>query len=363
MNRDFYEKGVDLKLLLLLYGKKIWMSALGVIIGMVVFGGAYFVSHVVWAPARQYEGISKLYLTFDEKDDGDAYQYYNGYTWNDLIGTEPIMDEIVKELKKAGGLVVSEGDVAGPAGEGASADEALRAYVRASVTADILSDIRLLTVTVRTERPENTDVILRACENALIAFGAKMQEFEKIEVFEHGKAALVILEDDTKRMVAAGAFIGFIVSLMAIAIKLVMEDKIYVPGDVTLHTGLAVMGVTFERDEVKGRERLSKNLAAAGCETALRLTAGISVDWSADAAGGGADSHNDTIAGSEAVPGANEAAAGGGAAGIILEIPFGKASVRVLKSNISDLRLRGSEIKGAIITEAKPQFFDRYYKG
>ncbi len=55
--------------------------------------------------------------------------------------------------------------------------------VEDSITADILSDIRLLTVTVRTPDQEETNRILKASEKALARFGEERVEFEKIELW------------------------------------------------------------------------------------------------------------------------------------------------------------------------------------
>ena len=100
--KEWMKEGIDLKLMALLYCRHLWISIAGILVGAILSGGLYFLVHVVYAPARQYRAVSKLYLTFATGDDGDAYQYYNGYTWNDLIGTEPIMDEILEVLGEDG---------------------------------------------------------------------------------------------------------------------------------------------------------------------------------------------------------------------------------------------------------------------
>lgn len=65
--------------------EKMWISIICALAGALLGGGLYLIVHVAFAPARVYEGVSKVYLTFAADDDGDAYQYYNGYTWNDLM--------------------------------------------------------------------------------------------------------------------------------------------------------------------------------------------------------------------------------------------------------------------------------------
>ena len=192
-DRDWMKEGIDVNLILLLYRKKVWISLLWALAGGLLAGGLYFIVHVLYAPAREYEAVSKLYLTFAADDDGEAYQYYNGYTWNDLMKTEPILDKVMEGLP-----------------EGTD-----REWIKDTIAADILSDIRLLTITVRTHDGAEAGRIIRAAEDALVRFGQEMVEFEKIEVIEHGQAALVVVENETFRAVAAGLVVGFLLSLAA----------------------------------------------------------------------------------------------------------------------------------------------------
>jgi len=199
----------DLKLLLLIYLKKIWVLLAGLVLGALIGGVIYFFCHVVYAPAREYEATSKLYLTFAAEDDGDAYQYYNGYTWNDLLKTELILDDIMNKLP----------------GED-------REQVKKEISGDILSDIRVLTIVVRTHDADRTEKICRAVEDTLVEFGTKQIEFEKIEIIDHGKTEMVVIEDETIRALAIGAVLGLLVSLFALALWIISQDAIYVPGDI-----------------------------------------------------------------------------------------------------------------------------------
>ncbi len=192
--KEWMNEGIDLRLEALLLKKKCIWLIVGLVGGAILAAGLYFLTHVAFAPAREYEAVSKLYLTFATDENGDAYQYYNGYTWNDLMQTEPIMDAI---LQKASAFDASD--------------------VEQSVKADILSDIRVLTVTVRSHDPELTDTVIRAAEEAVVAFGDSMQEFTKIEVIDHGKASLVLAEDETFRAAAAGGGIGLILVCLILA--------------------------------------------------------------------------------------------------------------------------------------------------
>lgn len=317
--KEWMKEGIDLKLTVLLYRKKLWISIVCALAGAVAAVGLYFLVHVVYAPAREYEAVSKLYLTFAPEDDGDAHQYYNGYTWNDLMGTEPILDKIMEELGEAY----------------PSRDE-----VRAKIGADILSDIRLLTITVTTNDPAQTEAIIRATENALIRFGEEMVEFDKIEVIEHGQAALVVVENETVRAVVAGLVIGFLLSLLGLAFVCIIDDSIYVPSDFEKRYGYPVLGVSFAGNEALGKAELEEHIRITKEkkeEIRMVNTAALAEAFSEI----GSNVRKD--------------------AGIILEIPYGKGNGKIIERCIAEAAFLGIEIMGAVITEADEGLYRLYF--
>lgn len=317
--KEWMKEGIDLKLTALLYRKKIWISILCALAGAVLAGGLYFLVHVVYAPAREYEAVSKLYLTFAAEDDGDAHQYYNGYTWNDLMGTEPILDKIMEELGEA---------------------YPSRADVRTKITADILSDIRLLTITVTTNDPAETEDIIRASENALIRFGEEMIEFEKIEVIEHGQASLVVLENETVRAVIAGLVIGFVLSLLGLAFACAVDDSVYVPSDFEKRYGCPVLGVTFAGNESLGREELENHIRMIKEKKETVVTI-----------------HTERFPEQLSELGNGEKKG----TGIILEIPYGKGNGKIVERCVAEAMFRGCEVMGAVITEADEGLYRLYF--
>lgn len=314
--KEWMKEGMDLKLAVLLYRKKIWISLVCALAGAAFAGGLYFLVHVVYAPAREYEAVSKLYLTFAADDDGDAYQYYNGYTWNDLMGTEPILDKTMEAL----------------------APELEREAVKKSITADILSDIRLLTVTVRTHDPEETNRILRAAEDALVRFGQEMVEFEKIEVIDHGDASLVVAENETVRAVTAGLVIGLLLSFAGLAFARVLDDSVYVPSDFEKRYGYPVLGVMFAGDPEVGREELDTHirLVTEREEKILYLDTGSANIRMPD----GMENKNTDV---------------------ILEIPYGSGNGKRLERWIAEARLYECNILGAVITNADRGLYRLYF--
>ncbi len=314
--REWMREGADIRLLLLLYRKKIWISIICALAGALLAGGLYLTVHVAFAPARSYEGVSKLYLTFAADDDGDAYQYYNGYTWNDLIKTEPILDKIMEEL----------------------ADTDDRQQVKESITADILSDIRLLTVTVRTQEPAQTERILRAAEAALVRFAEEMVEFDHIEVIDHGQAALVVMEDETVRAVVAGGVAGFLLSLLGLAFACVFDDSVYVPSDLEKRYACPVLGVTFAGDTETGRRMLEEHIA---CVSKGKATV-VYVDTSQSAVTIPEDGRKED-------------------AGLILQVPYGRGGGKLLERWMREAAFMKCEVLGIVITGADKGLYRLYF--
>ena len=125
MSEEYVKKGIDLKRMYLRFQTKVWLLLMLTMAGAVVGGIAYQVARATRMPVT-YEAVSKLYISFGADESGEIYQYYNGYTWNDLLDADPILNRIMEYVP-----------------EGVSREE-----VAAATKAEILSDIRLLTITV-----------------------------------------------------------------------------------------------------------------------------------------------------------------------------------------------------------------------
>ena len=74
--------------------------------------------------------------------------------------------------------------------------------VRDAVTAEILTDIRLLTITVRTHDPLQTREILDATEQSLVHFATTMKELDQITVYRTTEPEAVIFDLQTGRVAA-----------------------------------------------------------------------------------------------------------------------------------------------------------------
>ncbi len=303
---------MDLKRLFLVTIRKGYLVLLAALTGALIGCACYLMVHVVYAPEREYEAISKLYIDFEERSTGEAYQYYNGYTWDDLMKTDPILDVTMELLP-------------------ASYD---REQVAASIRADILTDIRLLTITVRTHDPQQTKEILAATQRSLANFAVQMRELEAITVFRTTEPKLVVFELQTGRVAAVCAVLCGIFAIFLLLLYYAMDDSIYLPIDVTLRYGLPVLGFRGYKeqdleDNLSYRYR-DKQMMTISFEDCLALTK----------------------EGYEKLRGAGA---------IVLEVPCGRPIGRKLQAVLEKLALQDCPVDAIILTQSDRKFLDRYY--
>ncbi|MDE7048815.1 MAG: hypothetical protein K2P25_12680, partial [Lachnospiraceae bacterium] len=97
MNEEYLNRGMDLKRLMLYLQKKIWLVLMLAVLGACCGGIIYQMTRSMKMPV-EYKAVSKLYISFGHDESGEVYQYYNGYTWNDLLDADPILDLVMMRL-------------------------------------------------------------------------------------------------------------------------------------------------------------------------------------------------------------------------------------------------------------------------
>lgn len=220
MRRRYAGAGMDMRRLWLCFMGKIMIVLLAVVAGAVLGGGVYAVSRVVPESAREYQAMSKVYLDFAADETGEVYQAYNGYTWNDLMATDPILNVTMQYLP----------------------EDYTREEVTAAVRAEILSDLRLLTITVTTHDADSCDRILQAVGKSLVDRGNSAKEFRQIEVIRTTGAKLVVADARWTQAVTAGAVLVTVLTLLGLLLCYVLDDRIIVASDLRQVTDTTFMG-------------------------------------------------------------------------------------------------------------------------
>ena len=220
-NVRYMQSGIDLKRMLLLLKKKLWLVVAAVVTGAVLGGGIYLLYHLVLTPEREYQSVSKLYLNFNCEPEDYNQLAYNGYTWNDLMITDPILDYTMEGL---------------PA-------EVSRDAVIEATKAEILSDIRLLTITITAGEPELVAQIMQATQEALVHLGETDELFHSIEVYSTTEPEQIVWDNRTVRAIVTGAVMALVIVSLVMAFYYVLDDSVYVANDAEKRYGVPVVGI------------------------------------------------------------------------------------------------------------------------
>ena len=187
---------------------KLWVIPAAAVLGAVLGILLYLALDVINAPAPTYTLTRELYIdfAFNEKTK-EAYDYYNAFTWNDIVHTDAILGKAAEKLP----------------------------YEKERVSADTViempSDIRLIHLIVEDTDREAVSAIADAVSEAIEAFGADMQEFERIYVIHPGEVKPVLRVKKTARAAEAGAILGLIFGIVGLGLWYSLDDRILVPGD------------------------------------------------------------------------------------------------------------------------------------
>lgn len=313
---QYADAGMDMKKYMLCLIKKIpvvlAVTALGALLGALV----YMMVRTVPESEREYQALSKIYLDFAADETGEVYQEYNGYTWNDLMVTDPILNLTMENLP---------GDYG-------------REEVMAATEATILSDLRLLTVTITTHSAQRTDAILIATNQALETYGKQAKEFKQIQAIQTTQAKLVVADSRMVQAVLVGVLIGLALSLLVVNLYYVMDDRIMVASDVRKVTNMSFYGYPsagdfFEKDYHHNIEYLREKRG--------------------------------NIAVCDVVP--KEALCGEkleelrSADGVVVTVPYGKMHGTCLSYVLEQLTTQECSICGVAVRNADGRFLRRYY--
>ena len=239
---EFADRGFDLRRFLMLAVRRLWIVILGAVTGALLFGVFSYVKQIIYAPEPIYRNDSLYHITFTQEE---AKDYYNDYTWNDVLDTDAIAgiaSEFMKDTDKN--------------------------YIAASTTVPTMSDISLFHVYVDDPDPQKADDIQTALSLALSIFPQYISGMDSIEVMDRGSAQLLIWNTTIVRWTVAGAIIGVLASLFILAYVYIMDDTVRIAEDIRTAGGRC-LGVLFKdkespREEERLKEALNEAFSKAG---------------------------------------------------------------------------------------------------
>ncbi len=311
----YADAGMDMKKLVLCFAQKLWIAVAAALAGAVAGGLVYLAVSVVPEAERQYQAMAKVYLDFAADETGEVYQEYNGYTWNDLMATDPILDVTMQYLP----------------------EDYTREEVAAATRAEILSDLRLLTITITTHDIDRCNAILEATGRSLVDRGNTAKEFRQITVIQKTEAALVTADSRMAQAVMIGLVLAAALTLLGMMFVYVLDDRIMVAADLRQVTDVPFVGYTGVC------ERLQKDYEAnLAYLRKKRKIVVLSVQQGESVAEGKWQELCE-------------------AEGVVLEVPYRKMHAVYLGYLIEMLAVRECPLAGIAIAGAQERFLHRYY--
>ena len=233
-NKAYMQQGVDLKRLVLVLGKKLWLVLAAAVLGAILGGITYKLVTNITNGEPEYRASSDYYISFFET----GADYYNAYTWDGILRDDPIVEYALTLLPK----------------------EITKEMVKDAVSGEMLGDYRILTVHVNAETKEKAELIAKAYEKSLWNFGQEMELLDKVELWSMEEA--VPFEKNNKTMNAAflGAFLGMIMAFFVLLFYYVLEDAVYVEKDGRLRFGLPVYGLLTKGNDEIQKQMLKMNM-------------------------------------------------------------------------------------------------------
>lgn len=250
-HRELEKEGVDLKLVLLLLLKKVWVIIGAAVVGAVICGGIYALWRGKIMDGIRYEAQSKYYITFEETMEKSYLDhYYNGYTWNDLLSSDPVLGYAMTLLP-----------------EGYE-----RTYVDDCVEAEILSDVRVLTTTVKASTAEEVVTLQAALEEAVVHYAQVGDKLEQIVVIRSDEPQLETIADATIRATLLGAVFAAIIAVFCMLFWAAVQDCIYLPEEFYVRYGIPVAGirpVSTKGEQVKKSEEVLRGRLESELESGI----------------------------------------------------------------------------------------------
>lgn len=332
-------QGVDSKALLVTLIRRLpqlfMLAALGAALG----GALNLIVALCEAKNAPFVAETKYYIDF-AAGRLEAKDYYNDYTWNDVIGTDLILGRMMDRL-------------------GTGYD---RAEVKNMLNADILSDVRYLTITVSDKDRNKADEVSQAFCSVIGEFAKNMDEFDDIYKIEDNG----IEKERPKYFAWRAALLGMLVFLgggvFFSAFGFIAGDCFYTKTDVIKFLGVNPLGFIC-----KGGGKGLRAYDGKLIENLNELFSGSKKIYLLDAADGadagifmerlkalGADIDLSAF-------GVCDRYCVEDAAAIVAVVPFGRAYREKITDEINNALMHGAEISGAVLTECDRRWVEMYY--
>lgn len=228
---SYAKEPFDLRLTALRLVKKAWLIIGATLLGILIFGGGYYLKNVVLQ--EKLYGAESIYFVSYNTDPvtGNEYTYINDATWNTWVHT----DDFIADLEKALEEICME--------EGRDVPDLGREDIEVYMSAGLPTDLKMPYSTAATPDPELSLLLAGAAERSFVSFGERQKEINYIEVVESASKAERILSDarPLRACILSGVLTLFF-TVMILLLKEMGEESIWLPSVLTSRFGLKAVG-------------------------------------------------------------------------------------------------------------------------
>lgn len=337
------QQGVDSAAMLATLITKLPVLLVLAVAGAVLGSGLHLIITFFQTMEPVYISETEYYIDFA---DGryEAKDYYNDFTWNDVLSTDLILGKAMESL-------------------GENYD---REQIGSMISADILSDVRYLTITVKGGNAELVESVKDALGTAFVEFGQCKEEFDSIEKIED----LGITQEQPQYFALRAALLAACLfaaaGIFVILLKFCRGSEFYTKNDISKVFGIPVYGLTVRNRQKNNRsDALLEHHAARLAENMRMLTDRYPELYLLDASNGDEaraflqDIKTCDIETDGMKPYCFEK--DNKACAILVVIPFGKHYREKITDEINDAKLRDCTIVGAVLTDVDRRWAHIYY--
>jgi len=249
----------DLRLTVLCLLRRLPAVIACTVLGTLVFGGGYYVRHVLLRGEKLYAASSTYrveYAVQEEKDVGTVY--INQMSWNTYVQSQLFLDAVRKHLEEtvpeSGHLeeTFQEGGRLGQAApwEGKGGALPQKEEIGGALEAFLASDLRVPSTRVTTASPEKSVWIARAVEAAMTQeLAGELREIVSISVIDPADTAGEVIPDvRVGRAFALSAVLSCFFTVVILLLCITGEDRIRLPGTVWKRYGVRSAGTAGSRE-------------------------------------------------------------------------------------------------------------------
>lgn len=201
--------------------------------------GIYLFAALVLGGKPEYQVFSQYRIYFDKEKYGEIEDYYNAYTWGEIMKTDQVVDFVMEALP-----------------EGIS-----KAQVKASVSVGQMNDVKIMPLYITTQDAGLSQEIAEAYVYGLDMFAKSIEGLSGMQCWTVEPATQVPRATKTVNAFIFGGILGAVFSFLVLVFFYILDDSIYLEEDFAKRFRIPVLGILTRGKDADYLEELKGNAA------------------------------------------------------------------------------------------------------